>query len=1320
MAKKLALLIGNDEYADAQLTELSVPTKDVEALERVLKRTDIGGFDDVQKLLNAPLATVTREIGAFFTHKVRDDLLVLYFSGHGLLDHRGQLYLALKDTQLNQPLGTALQASFIKDAMDTSLSQRQVLILDCCHSGAFAKGAKGVGAPAITEDTFEVQGYDRAVLASSAATQLSWEGNHVGGETDKSLFTHYLVEGLETGKAAPEGGDTITVDDLFFYAQDRVVRLTPKMKPLRSVDGQGRIVIARNPYPVIQPAALPPEWQGLLDSSNYLARETGVQKLAGWLRSETPSQEVAATQALKALARKERDYEVRKAVTHLLETANVEEPQSAAAVTTPQAAPPRVRRGFVPGEAIRDYVLEAKLGAGGFGEVWRARQSSLDRAVAIKIMHSHLTEDQRFQRRFRDEAMALAKFDHPHIVTVFDFFASEGSFFLVMAYVEGQSLADVIDKRGPLTQDEALTIMTDVLDALDFAHQKTVIHRDVKPSNILVQKDGHALLVDFGIALIMGKPRITQQGTHIGTPEYMSPEQITARNLDHRTDEYSAGCVLYEMLTGRPPFGSQDEEVPHYTLMERHLNTPPEPLRNLNPAVDAATEAVVLKAMAKDPHARFGGCGEMAEALRAVGKRRGVVPETAESTPAGKPEIEKPPSPPSPEKPGLRFGVVAVVVAVIGVLIGGVILWIDHRVEKAAEQAQQQAEQVTDGLAEKARALVAKANQALANKDVKEADIYLRLLADFDRDHRDLTRLRAELQKLKDEQNKAREAKRQAELAAQRKAEEAAQRKAAEQERENEIAELLGKAETALSGQRIEVAEDVLRQLETLDRDHSALPGLRAQLRKLKDERNKEQVIASLLEKAERAFGALRLTTPPGDNAFEYYREVLNMDRGHAQAKEGLSRIAERYLGWAERAIDQNKPEKAEEHLNKASTVDSDYPRIREVRLAVEQARAEHRRAEEEALRKAQEAARRKAEQQQRKKKIAEFLDNAEKALSRYRLVEAADYVEKASSVDPDHPAVRKLRTALEKASAPGRAFRDVLKNGGHGPEMVVIPAGQFRMGDIQGGGGSDEKPVHDVRIGRAFAMGKHEVTFEEYDRFVESTGHRKPSDSGWGRGKRPVINVSWDDAKAYVQWLSRETGEEYRLPSEAEWEYAARAKTDSARYWGEDADRACDYANVHDLTSQKINGFSGTHHACDDGYAKTAPVGRFKANGFVLKDMLGNVWEWVEDCYHDSYNGAPKDGLARTVGNCGRRVLRGGSWGNVPRSVRSAYRYRDRRRHPAHQHRFSPRQEFIALFSLFFYPFFGGTGGSAPWKFFFSGYAGFNPRYTCRTTLMT
>ena len=228
-----------------------------------------------------------------------------------------------------------------------------------------------------------------------------------------------------------------------------------------------------------------------------------------------------------------------------------------------------------------------------------------------------------------------------------------------------------------------------------------------------------------------------------------------------------------------------------------------------------------------------------------------------------------------------------------------------------------------------------------------------------------------------------------------------------------------------------------------------------------------------------------------------------------------------------------------------------------------------------------------------------------------------------------------------------GSRFRDC----GECPQMVVVPAGNYLMGSPRSEPGreADEGPRHRVWLPRAFAVGVYEVTFAEWDACLRAGGcDRHPPDQGWGRGRRPVINVSWEDAQQYVAWLSGRTGERYRLLSEAEWEYVARAGTTTPFHTGETISGALANYNA-ELTYGA--GVRGSYRR------RTVPAGSFPANDFGLHDVHGNVWEWVEDCWHGSYEGAPNDGSARGSARCIRRVVRGGAWFYDPRLLRSAYR---------------------------------------------------------------
>lgn len=254
-----------------------------------------------------------------------------------------------------------------------------------------------------------------------------------------------------------------------------------------------------------------------------------------------------------------------------------------------------------------------------------------------------------------------------------------------------------------------------------------------------------------------------------------------------------------------------------------------------------------------------------------------------------------------------------------------------------------------------------------------------------------------------------------------------------------------------------------------------------------------------------------------------------------------------------------------------------------------------------------------------------------------------------AAKVKPSKPARTQLRQARPVGATEGnrstaKVFQDTLKDGAKGPEMVLIEGGALLMGsDPNVDSNESEQPQHNVTI-EPFYIGKYPVTFAEYAVFAQITGRRQPpDDGGWGRDRRPVINVSWKDATAYCDWLSEQTGKRYSLPSEAKWEHAARAGIRSRWYWGDNEENAGDCAWFESNAN------------------RTQPVGGKQPNDFGLYDMAGNVWEWVQDCWHGDYSNAPDDGrawLKEDGGDCARRVVRGGSWHGLANYLRSAYRF--------------------------------------------------------------
>ena len=257
-------------------------------------------------------------------------------------------------------------------------------------------------------------------------------------------------------------------------------------------------------------------------------------------------------------------------------------------------------------------------------------------------------------------------------------------------------------------------------------------------------------------------------------------------------------------------------------------------------------------------------------------------------------------------------------------------------------------------------------------------------------------------------------------------------------------------------------------------------------------------------------------------------------------------------------------------------------------------------------------------------------------------------------------------------------------------PDMVTVPAGRFRMGSNDGEPGRPEGPIRDVALAKSFALGRFEVTNAEFRAFVESTGYAVTpgcrsqqaianidgrmrfavqAERNWlspgflteRQAAHPVVCVSHADATAYAAWLSRTTGERYRLPTEAEWEYAARGGADGIYPWGNNIDLACGHANVFDRKARSVYEFGWGFADCDDGYVELAPVGQFAANGFGLHDMIGNVWEWTADCYQLTYDEAPTDGSAVIPeGDCARWTVRGGGWMTRPSRQRLTFRGRD------------------------------------------------------------
>ncbi len=313
------------------------------------------------------------------------------------------------------------------------------------------------------------------------------------------------------------------------------------------------------------------------------------------------------------------------------------------------------------GHRIAGYRIEDEIGRGGMAVVYRARDLRLDRTVALKLLAPELARNDVFRRRFEGESQAAAAIDHPHIVPVFEAGEADGILYIAMRYVRGEDLRRLLDRHGPLALEAACRIGSQIASALDAAHAHGLVHRDVKPGNILLAEGidadhpEHAYLTDFGLTKkSLAAGGLTSTGQFVGTLDYVAPEQISGRPVDARCDVYSFGCVLYEMLAGRPPYRADDD----LGLLGAHLSAPPPRLTGLRPDLPAEVDTVLARALAKAPGDRFARCTELVAALRGCGEGRSRPTGAAPGHPPTRVDsgAVRPPAPPPWARPVFPSG----------------------------------------------------------------------------------------------------------------------------------------------------------------------------------------------------------------------------------------------------------------------------------------------------------------------------------------------------------------------------------------------------------------------------------------------------------------------------------------------------------------------------------------------------------------------------------------------------------------------------------------------------------------------------------------
>ena len=387
-----------------------------------------------------------------------------------------------------------------------------------------------------------------------------------------------------------------------------------------------------------------------------------------------------------------------------------------------------------------------------------------------------------------------------------------------------------------------------------------------------------------------------------------------------------------------------------------------------------------------------------------------------------------------------------------------------------------------------------------------------------------------------------------------------------------------------------------------------------------------------LAKAAEADIAALRLTKPKGNNALEKIGEMEQLKPNNALAAALTTQLTDKYRDLTLNVLTANQFDKAQDYIDTLEAIKPGYSQSQGLPAELARQKKRYEQAQ------ARLAAERK--RQEKEAAIIAAIEKVKSAISAKKFSQANTALQTLKSLSPNHSQLNALTKQYARAK---EAYESVERYVG---KIVSIPAGSFMMGCSASDNqcASDEKPRHRVNV-RSFKLMESEVTFAMWDACVSAGGcSYKPSDSGWGRGDRPVVNVSYDDIiKQFIPWLNRSTGQTFRLPSEAEWEYAARAGSDTKYSWGNNVGNSM--ANCDGCGSQWDN-------------KQTAPVKRFSANQFGLYDMHGNVWEWTADCSNSNYKEAPSNGSAWTRGDCRWRVLRGGSWNSKPGNIRASNRY--------------------------------------------------------------
>lgn len=942
------------------------------------------------------------------------------------------------------------------------------------------------------------------------------------------------------------------------------------------------------------------------------------------------------------------------------------------------------------GYRIDEYELVRVLGAGGFGITYLGFDHNLDKQVAIKeylprelatridgsTVAPHSSGDQSdFEwglDRFLEEARVLARFDHPNIIKVYRFFRNHGTGYIVMDYAEGESLSAYLGRQGTITEPQLRGILMPSLSGLNMIHAGDVLHRDIKPGNIMIRTDGTPVLIDFGAARqAMNNKSLSV--TSIVTPGYAPIEQYSTKgNQGPWTDIYALGAVAYRCLMGHTPEDAtdrilDDEMVPAVEAAKGKAS--PEFLAAIDAAL-AIREADRPQTIA-DWIEMF---GEVPENVLSIGGGRSRSNETSRlNVSSGEPKSG------GGSKTGLFVGLGLLVAAGLGA--GGYFAMGGFGGGDGGS--------TTGGGQGTTAAVPQQATVALTAEQITTVQAQLLALGYRVAKNGEMdARTKLELTRFQMEKGLPQSGVADAPTM---------QRLKVERDRVDQKAWLEASGGHTVSGYAAYLKEWSDGNYRT--RAEAAIKQLQADEARL----NEAEKRAAQLAKDDDAYAKAQ-----GQHTLDAYRAYLkNFPKGRhvAQATQAFDR-----LNAVRKAEEKAKQDRAETTLRKeaqtlliqmgydvdnrsgrattktnkaveefrgevglpvSSKVDlillSNMRQVAEDRLWAKTKKARSARAYETYLdsypdgRYAAEA----RDNLGKAKQMAAMAD-AEKTLTRsiqtelgrlgYKVRTNGDFdTATATAIELfEQETGRKVTGEMSdellanlKATKtrPGKEMKigGIVKDCEACPPLVVVPTGSLTMTTKTKKG---EPSVRKIAIDTPFAVAVAEVTFDEWDACVAAFACQHKGDPGFGKGQLPVVGVSFNDAQNYVGFLSARTGKPYRLLSEAEWQYTAGAGVSSAYAFGDNAQEICAYGNV----AGKESGFDWGKDGCTDQHGQTtAPVKSYKPNKFGVYDMHGNAAEWVADCWHDDYEGAPTNRKSwESGGDCNWRILRGGSWRNA------------------------------------------------------------------------